>query len=339
LSPTLPEVDPVLVPFLQAPDDDTARLRLGELLDGEARPVAADVIRGHLRGTSSAEQEDVLGGVLLSLAAHLRGVRQDPLEREPIRSFGGYVAATAHHACHAFHRARFPLRAQLRSRTRYVLTRDPALALWDAGSREWLCGTAARRGTARHPATSALLAEQGGRRAAFPTFPALVHALLDALPGPARFEDLVDALAAIQGISDQPPRGVLAADETTGGARDEPDRSPSPEAATTDRDFLRNLWTEIRLLPARQRAALLLNLRDAEGLGIIELFPATGTAAIADLAAALEMTEEALGALWDELPRDDAWIAARMGLTRRQVINLRKCARERLARRMRREGW
>ena len=110
------------------------------------------------------------------------------------------------------------------------------------------------------PATSALLAEQSGRRGAFPTFPALLHALLDGLPGPARFEDLVDALAAIQGISDQPARSALAEDDATGGARDAPDSSPSPEAATADRDFLRHLWAEIRLLPVRQRTALLLSL-------------------------------------------------------------------------------
>jgi hypothetical protein len=271
LSPTPPEVDPVLAPYLQAPDDDGARLRLGELLERTARPIAWDVIRGHLRATSGGEQEDVLGGILLSLAAHLRAVREEPLEREPIRSFAGYVAATAHHACHAFHRARFPLRAQLRSRTRYVLTRDPALALWDAASREWLCGTAAQRGAAWDRRASALLSERSGRMGAFPSFPDLVRALLDGLPGPARFEDLVDALAAVQGI--------------------------------------------------------------------IELFPATETATIAELAAALETTAEELGALWDGLPRDDAWIAERLGVTRRQVINLRKCARERLARRVRREGW
>jgi hypothetical protein len=326
LSPTPPEVDPVLAPYLQAPDDDGARLRLGELLERTARPIAWDVIRGHLRATSGGEQEDVLGGILLSLAAHLRAVREEPLEREPIRSFAGYVAATAHHACHAFHRARFPLRAQLRSRTRYVLTRDPALALWDAASREWLCGTAAQRGAAWDRRASALLSERSGRMGAFPSFPDLVRALLDGLPGPARFEDLVDALAAVQGISDQPGRAT-------------PEIAPSPEDGASERDFLAHLWAEIRLLPVRQRAALLLNLRDADGQGIIELFPATETATIAELAAALETTAEELGALWDGLPRDDAWIAERLGVTRRQVINLRKCARERLARRVRREGW
>lgn len=322
------EIDPVLAPFLKAPDDDDARLQLGALLERTARPVAADVVRGHLRGVSAAEREDVLGGVLLSLAAHLRAVREGRPGYEPIRSFGGYVAATAHHACHAFHRARFPLRAQLRSRTRYVLTRDPALALWDAASREWLCGTAARRGAAWDRTTAALLAERSGRLGAFPTFPDLVRALLDGLPGPARFEDLVDALAAVQGISDQPAV-----------ARIQSEPSPSPEAAASARGFLAHLWAEIRLLPSRQRAALLLNLRDAEGRGMIELFPATETATVADLAAALEMAPDELGALWDGLPREDTWIAERLGVTRRQVINLRKCARERLARRARREGW
>jgi hypothetical protein len=44
-----------------------------------------------------------------------------------------------------------------------------------------------------------------------------------------------------------------------------------------------------------------------------------------------------LDELWDELPLDDLKIAARLGMTRQQVINLRKSARARLARRMERE--
>jgi hypothetical protein len=85
--------------------------------------------------------------------------------------------------------------------------------------------------------------------------------------------------------------------------------------------------------------ALLLNLRDAEGRGMIGLFPITETATIGELAQALDMTEAALRELWDDLPRDDEWIASWLGATRRQVINLRKCARERLARRLRRDEW
>ena len=67
---------------------------------------------------------------------------------------------------------------------------------------------------------------------------------------------------------------------------------------------------------------------------MIELWPQSGVASLADLARALELTEANLGELWPTLPRDDQWIAAQLGVTRRQVINLRKCARKRLARRL-----
>src|SRR5262249_43262179 len=117
------------------------------------------------------------------------------------------------------------------------------------------------------------------------------------------------------------------------------DPAPSAEEALHRRTYLGRLWAEIRELPPRQRAALLLNLRDAEGRGMIGLFPLTGTATLGELAAALEMPEPRLRELWDSLPREDEWIATELGVTRRQVINLRKCARERLARRMRRDGW
>ncbi len=38
--------------------------------------------------------------------------------------------------------------------------------------------------------------------------------------------------------------------------------------------------------------------------------------------------------LWNDLPLEDSSIAELLGATRQQVINLRKCARERLERRM-----
>jgi hypothetical protein len=41
--------------------------------------------------------------------------------------------------------------------------------------------------------------------------------------------------------------------------------------------------------------------------------------------------------MWESLPLDDTAIADRLNLTRQQVINLRKAARMRLARRM--AGW
>ena len=96
---------------------------------------------------------------------------------------------------------------------------------------------------------------------------------------------------------------------------------------------LKRLWAEICQLPLRQRAALLLNLRDAQGRGVITLLPLTRIATIRQIAEALAMTAEQLAAVWSDLPFEDAAIARSLGITRQQVINLRKSARERLARR------
>lgn len=90
------------------------------------------------------------------------------------------------------------------------------------------------------------------------------------------------------------------------------------------------MWEEILQLPARQRAALLLNLRDAQNRDVIHLLPETGTATEEEIAEALEMPLERFAEMWRKLPLDDASIAAQLGVTRRQVINLRKAARARV---------
>ena len=101
----------------------------------------------------------------------------------------------------------------------------------------------------------------------------------------------------------------------------------------SDRQELEALWREVIALPVNQRAALLLNLRDPEGGSALHTLPATGLVSMRALADLLELEEAELGAIWDELPLDDLTIALRLGLTRQQVINLRKSARARLARR------
>jgi hypothetical protein len=79
---------------------------------------------------------------------------------------------------------------------------------------------------------------------------------------------------------------------------------------------------------------LLLNLRDHEGGNALTLFVLLGIAGIDRLAAAVGMSANELAEIWSELPLGDAAIAARLGVTRQQVINLRKSARERLRRRL-----
>src|SRR5262249_52538998 len=87
-------------------------------------------------------------------------------------------------------------------------------------------------------------------------------------------------------------------------------------------------------LPVRQRLALLLNLRDATGAGLLWLMPVAGIATIRQIARALEIPDAEFARLWRDMPLDDATIGARLGCSRQQVINLRMSARKRLANRM-----
>ena len=115
---------------------------------------------------------------------------------------------------------------------------------------------------------------------------------------------------------------------------DIPGAQPDVARQTESRIFLQRLWEEVRQLPLSQRAALLLNLRDQQGRGCLALFPALGIATFRQMAEALEMSAEKLAELCNGLPLEDAKIAELLQLTRRQVINARKSARQRLTRRL-----
>ncbi len=101
------------------------------------------------------------------------------------------------------------------------------------------------------------------------------------------------------------------------------------------REFLRDLWFELGLLPLRQRTALVLTLSE----GVIRLLPAEGLASLREIAALLEMPAEELAGLWPDLPLDDRRVAERLHLQPRQVIVLRQNARDRLRRRLLKLGW
>ncbi len=130
--------------------------------------------------------------------------------------------------------------------------------------------------------------------------------------------------------------------ERTGAREDDgdpllrlPDPAPDAALAFERRTYLVRLWEEIRELPSRQAAALLLNLRDGQGRNAAALLPLTGIATLREMAAAVGLPPEKLAELWNRLPLEDTGLAEILGVTRQQVINLRKSARERLARRMR----
>ncbi len=336
--------DPVLEPFLSAGSDEIARERLGELLLERAAPLVATVLRRQLGSAGArfgaADLEDLHAATLLKLQLHLVLVRKD--ERPAPASFADYVAVAAYNAAASFLMALEPERTRLRDRLRYVLRRDARLASWYGLDRELICGLATDRGRVAvegaEPLRALVASETEARDIGWGRLPARVGRILERLAAPCRFEAFVDALAERLGIVDLPLRSLdeLGSGRGPAAGTPEPADSALPSDARLELDEqMERLWSEIAALPLDQRRALLFNLRGAGGEDLLDAFLSTGVVDVDRLAAALGLTVAELAELSPSLPRDDLWIADRLGASRQRVINLRRSARLRLARRLR----
>lgn len=325
------KIDALLEPLLTATTDEHADELLSQLIAGHAEPVIKGVIRFKLRfnshqETQRAEADDIHQDVVLQLVTQLQRFRKLP-DSHPITDVRGMAAIIAHRTCARWMRRQFPERHALKNRLHYLLTRQRSFALWEENGKS-IAGFALWQ-QQQKTAVRNLSGVENIRKAQ--ELAETVANIFDYAGGPIEFDELVTAVAAIQGISDQPVES-LAEDEDEGFDPATPD--PDPAWRVEKKMFLQRLWEELTQLPVNQRAALLLNLKDASGFGCITLFPATGIATIRQLAAALELSAERLAELWNELPIEDSRIAELIGLTRQQVINARKSGRERLARRL-----
>ena len=317
----------LLSQFLVSPDEAYAKSILEKVMVEHALPIIRRVIRIRL-GNAGENQDisDMESGVALQLLARLRAIRQG--DAEPISDFNSYVVSVAINACHARLRSRYPERAKLKNRLRYLLERDKRFSLWNLTG-EWVCGKREWEGRA-----GAVPVAGSGAKYALDDLGTAVRDIFTDAGRPMPFDSLVAAVVDATGLSEPVEEPFEDLPGGPGGMGSPGAMDTGVETVLVQRSDLAGLWREVRELPANQRAALLLNLRDSEGNGIIEFFPSTGTASIRDLAAAVSIRVEEFATLWKDLPLNDLAIATRLGLTRQQVINLRKSARFRLARRL-----
>lgn len=161
--------------------------------------------------------------------------------------------------------------------------------------------------------------------------PTLMAHLFRWLGTPVEVDELTTHLAALQNITDTRLLSLEGMAEESGVSIDcwippsEEDVSARVLDAMEGETFRARLWEIVCSLPIRQRHALLLGMSSDE---LLLLAPTT------ELAAMLEMSCDALTNLWCDLPLSDTQIAPHLEITPKQVSNLRKCARERIARNM-----
>lgn len=338
-------MDHLLLQFIEATNEEQADLRLVTLIDEHAVPIVREILGSSLRfhlnnssATSTQDANDLFNDIIANVLSRLRTMRSDR-SQGAITDFRGYVAATAYNACNLYLRHKYPRRSRLKNRLRYLLSHDATFALWTNEASGLICGFAQWRdqGAAspqrlfekirQDPVEwiqTAGLTNVGIDRAQLLI---LLHALFQSCGSPVKLDDLVNVVADICHEKDQPDKPLDTMMQLAAPTL-------NFEIMLEQQHVLALLWQEVCELPFRQRLALLLNFKDAGGQDLVSLLPYTRTATIEQIAQAIDFPLAEFLRLWNKLPLDDATIAGLLGATRQQVINLRKCARERLERRM-----
>jgi len=327
--------DDLLQQYVACNDPGRSEALLETLVVEHAQPGIRRIVRHKLAfqgARESQDADDVASEVLVEVISRLRSMKEQG-SAGAIGAFAGYTAVAAYHACNEYLRRKYPNRHRLKMRLRYLLNTEKRFAIWEDAAAEWVCGYRKWQSAGTPPASSAKVQHwrenltdlPHGRSLLRPA--ELLSRIFERFGGPLEFDALVGIVGEIWGVDDPPAA-------TEKDARDLESTGAGPAYRLELKQWMKELWDHIRDLPQSQRAALLLNLRSGPEASAAALLPLTGVATIREIAETLGLRPEELARIWNQLPLDDLAIAQRLGLTRQQVINLRKSARQRLTRKM-----
>lgn len=338
-TPSRDNSDPLLARFLASSDSREAEALLAQLLEQEAAPVIARVLRSKAGGSEAAahhELADLTSAVREELITRLLAMPGDDTQPE-IRNFRGYVATVAYNVWAQHLRSENPGRAMLLNRVRYLLgnrTNQRGFALWDAPAGERLCGLRTMQATSgaitMTPKLQLLAVDPfavareafGGRDWRRLDLAELLAQLFRWLEQPLELRHLIDALVQLLEVSDD--KVSMNIHSVAGAGPEFVDPGASAIDSLKWTEYLGWLWAELGHLSTRQRTAFLLHS------DVIREFDLRGVASLRQIAPTLGFSPEEFAEIWNQLPHDDATIAARLQLQRQQVINLRRVARDRL---------
>jgi hypothetical protein len=333
--------DPLLHPFLRAPNEDAAKAELDILFRTEAIPIIQKIINQRLGGGSISRRpdsiderdldtQDLRQQTLMALTAHLWHVYTNP-KKSRITAFHGYVAGVSFNTWRAAVRDETPIWTRLSFRLAY-LCRESAgqtgLTKWQDAKHGSLVGFTVWRRKRLAPTPHFVLLEQTSiEELPSPStpLPEIAAWVLQQAAGSLLWNDFVTAVAFILQVKDE----RISLD------RNNPEtllRAQQPRSQTggesLNRDRLRNLWEQLQSLDRKERAVLLLK---AEDLLDFEL---SSVATLQDLSASLGIPLTQILSLLPRLPLDDHQIAQLLGIRRQTVVNLRSQARFTLRRKL-----
>ena len=302
-------------------------------MDEQVQPVINRFIDRKFIGSLREDADDFRQDVYVSLLKQLQKRERDS-DASSIRDLNAYAWQIIRTTWHQYLARKRPQRYHLKNNLRHLLKTQRGFALWD-DENDLLCGFAVWRDQ-RMPFDRTRRYQQllddpriapSDKEAARMSWADLLAAIFNWIGSPIELDDLVKIVAELKGIKDLPTQPLQGGDGGDGEEVFSAHKDP-----IDDRLYLEQSWKEILFLPLPQRVAFLLN--DGKGGDPLELFWEAGIASLKQIAEALDVSDEQLAGIWNDLPLKDLAIADRLSVTRQQVINLRKAARERLCRRL-----
>ena len=293
-------------------------------------------------GAAEEEASDVIGDAYVAVLKWL----QTPAEAgEPaaVEDFSRYLRTIVQNTFADWVRRQHPGRHRLKSRLLALASRDTPVSgfsTWETSSGANLFGFSAWQG--REPRMNprfskwltdpASIIQTGSQHPRELPLPALVARVLNWISSPISIDMLAAGLAELLGMKDEPALNILDAENELILSQPAPGVENRAVDHIHSQNLLRLLAEEVCLLPVNQAKAVLFALERGE------LVMLAATATPSRVAGLLGCPLEDLGRALEDVPLADLAIAHRLGVARQQVINLRKCARERLGRRLRARG-
>jgi len=333
-------MDNLLLPLLDARNEQEREQRLDELLKTHVAPIIRQVLRQRLdfyvsaQGTNHTnhDAEDLYQEVMMRMVQVLSTPHLTKIE-----SFDAYTRSIVSHICVDYLRSKYPERARLKNAVRDIFRRHQALASWQYQN-EILCGFAAWRNTGRRAPGNdvvdtkldAFLSDR------FPNedvkvvpLSQTIRELFDWIGGPVQIDELVRMLVYVLEIKEQ----QIDSFDSQAGVEFEVNFSNSAWSTQSDleaNEVLRQLWRILKRMPPRQRDVYALRFSDPAGRDLFSVLLAAGIADLNDLAEGLGRSVADVVRLWTQMPMDSATTAIELNTSRKNVYKRRFLAIRRL---------
>lgn len=321
-------MDHLLLPLLNAVDEQELQQRVEELLVIHVRPIIRQILQQRLglyvnaQGVNATnhDAEDLYEEAMVRVVEVLHADQQ---VLTTIENFERYVGRIIANICVDFLRSKHPNRSRLKDALQYVLRRHADLVSWQHED-ELLCGFAAWRDTEKRAVD---VSDIDTRLNAFlethfadedvkvAPLSRVVRELLEWMGGPVEIDVLVRILAYVRDIREQQTESLddVEFESSFRG------RIGLAQSDVETHELLGQLWRIVRRLTPKQRDAFALRFCDQDGRNLFTVLRAAGIVDWKDLAEGMGRSAADVARLWQQMPMDSATIARELRTSRDNV--------------------